>query len=320
MRNHNLNPLQRWGAESDRPLDLIDGTRHDKGEDKCPPRDIAPFAQRAFPPDTTAIIYRPARSAMTSGKANTRYWKLRFEPRAAPLIEPLMGWTGGTDTLSQVELDFPSAEAAVAYAKRQGINFVVQGLAEPARAQGPTSDKLKPGDLDQLAAPMINRRPCTRRLEWVERTLGVRATNDGVALDRAQTNPPAAFDEPERVVRHPQFSPEQKRDILRRWALEEYRADSVGTQAARQADSSQLDRVIDALIDVEEPAGLSIRRRPTPNGERAPREASTVGARCNTSSGPRPYTLDRTLGWVWSVRDLQVGGQNDGAEMERIRR
>lgn len=167
-----------------------------------------------------------------------------------------MGWTGGTDTLSQVELDFPSAEAAIAYAKRQGINFVVQGLAEPARVRGPTSDKPKPSDPDQLAAH--DRRPRTRKLEWMERTLGVRATNDWIDLDRALTSPAATFNEPERVVRHPQLSPEQKRDVLRRWALEAYRTDGTRTRAFAQPDSARLDKVIDALIDLDEPGGLVV--------------------------------------------------------------
>jgi hypothetical protein len=35
MRNYDLNPLRRSSAGSDRPL--IDGSLHDKGEDKCPP-------------------------------------------------------------------------------------------------------------------------------------------------------------------------------------------------------------------------------------------------------------------------------------------
>lgn len=80
-----------------------------------------------FPDDAVAVIYRPARSAMTSGKANTRYWKLRFERRTPPFIEPLMGWTGGDDPLTQVELTFPTRESAVAYAERQGLTFIVQG-------------------------------------------------------------------------------------------------------------------------------------------------------------------------------------------------
>jgi hypothetical protein len=67
-----------------------------------------------FPEDAMAVIYKPARSAMTSGKARTRDWKLRFEPRSCPFIEPLMGWTGSDDTLAQVELTFPLAAAAVA--------------------------------------------------------------------------------------------------------------------------------------------------------------------------------------------------------------
>jgi nucleotide-binding universal stress UspA family protein len=78
-----------------------------------------------FPDDVVAAIYKPSRSAMTSGKARTREWRLRFEPRSARQIEPLMGWTATEDTLSQLELSFPSAEAAVAYARRQGLHYVI---------------------------------------------------------------------------------------------------------------------------------------------------------------------------------------------------
>jgi hypothetical protein len=86
-----------------------------------------PLTPSIFPDDAAAIIYRPARSAMTSGKANTRHWKLRFDRRTPPFIEPLMGWTGGDDPLAPVELTFPTRDAAVAYAKRQGLTFIVQG-------------------------------------------------------------------------------------------------------------------------------------------------------------------------------------------------
>lgn len=295
MRSYDANLLRRSSA--DNPLDLIDGALYDKGADKCPPRNIAPLAQRAFPPGTTAIIYRPARSAMTSGKANTRRWKLRFEQRAAPFIEPLMGWIGGTDTLSQVELDFPSAEAAIAYAKRQGINFVVQGLAEPPRAQCPTSEQPKPGDPDQPAAH--DRRPRTRKLEWMERTLGIQATNDAIDLNRALTNPAAAFDEPERVVRHPQLSPEQKREVLRRWALEAYRTDGGGARAFAQPDSARLDKVIHALIDLDEPGGLVVIKRKDTG-------SAAVHVGSETPLAGREY-----------VRN--AGGRNDGAKTERIR-
>jgi hypothetical protein len=52
-------------------------------------------------------------------KAHARRWKLRFEPCTAPFVEPVMGWTGGTDTLSQIELDFCSGRGAFARADRR---------------------------------------------------------------------------------------------------------------------------------------------------------------------------------------------------------
>ena len=84
------------------------------------------FGNSLLPSDAVARIYRPVRSAMTSGKARTKKWVLRFDRRTAPFIEPLMGWTGGDDTLTQVELTFPTREAAVAYAQRQGLAYIVE--------------------------------------------------------------------------------------------------------------------------------------------------------------------------------------------------
>jgi hypothetical protein len=63
-----------------------------------------PLASSLFPDDAIVVIYKPARSAMTSGTAGTREWKLRFERRSAPFVEPWMGWTGDGNTLAQIEL------------------------------------------------------------------------------------------------------------------------------------------------------------------------------------------------------------------------
>jgi hypothetical protein len=68
-----------------------------------------------------ARIYRPAKTAMQSGTARTESWILEFAPEQARRIDPLMGWTGSGDTRSQVQLEFPSKEAAVEYAQRHGI-------------------------------------------------------------------------------------------------------------------------------------------------------------------------------------------------------
>jgi hypothetical protein len=78
-----------------------------------------------------ARIFRPAQSAMQSGRANTREWVLEFEPRAPRAPDPLMGWTQTTDTDGQIRLTFATLQEAVAYAERYGIAFEV--LPEPER-------------------------------------------------------------------------------------------------------------------------------------------------------------------------------------------
>jgi hypothetical protein len=73
----------------------------------------------------SAKIYRPAKTAMQSGYANTRDWVLEFQPEGQRTLDPLMGWTGSADTLGQVRLCFESREAAIAYAERHGIPYQV---------------------------------------------------------------------------------------------------------------------------------------------------------------------------------------------------
>jgi hypothetical protein len=72
-----------------------------------------------------ARIYRPAQSAMQSGRANTKAWRLAFAPGAPRVSDPLMGWTYTTDVDGQVRLAFETLEEAVAYAERHGIAFEV---------------------------------------------------------------------------------------------------------------------------------------------------------------------------------------------------
>ena len=72
-----------------------------------------------------ARIYQPARNAMQSGQAKTD-WVLEIAPSAARRIDPLMGWTGSGDTASQVRMSFPSKDAAIAYAEKNGLAYQVQ--------------------------------------------------------------------------------------------------------------------------------------------------------------------------------------------------
>ena len=72
-----------------------------------------------------ARIYKPAKSAMSSGMAKTRERVLEFVPASARKIDPLMGWTSSSDMDSQVRLRFDTAEAAKAYAEDHGIDAIV---------------------------------------------------------------------------------------------------------------------------------------------------------------------------------------------------
>jgi hypothetical protein len=69
-----------------------------------------------------ARIYQRQRNAMQSGRARTHLWVLEFESARAKRPDPLTGWAGGAETQEQVILTFPSQEAALAYAARNGID------------------------------------------------------------------------------------------------------------------------------------------------------------------------------------------------------
>ena len=81
-----------------------------------------------------ARIYKPAKSAMTSGRGKTKAWVLEFVNNDAKrFADPLMGWTSIDDTAGQVRLEFDTREQAIEYAKRAGLNFQVEEAREPKR-------------------------------------------------------------------------------------------------------------------------------------------------------------------------------------------
>ena len=77
-----------------------------------------------------ARIYKPAKTAMSSGQAKSRSWVLEYSAQSARSVDPLMGWTSSGDTQTQVHLTFDSKEAALDYAQANGIEAVV---AEPKK-------------------------------------------------------------------------------------------------------------------------------------------------------------------------------------------
>ncbi|GAK33094.1 MULTISPECIES: ETC complex I subunit [Iodidimonas] len=90
-----------------------------------------------------ARIYRPSKSAMTSGQRNTQQWVLEFESKSPRFVEPLMGWTGSKDTKRQVKLRFGTQEEALAYAKKYKIDAQILPEQSRKRIIKPYADNFK---------------------------------------------------------------------------------------------------------------------------------------------------------------------------------
>jgi hypothetical protein len=66
-------------------------------------------------------------------------------------------------------------------------------------------------------------------------------------LDRAFVNPASVFDSPQEVVRHPLLTIDCKREILVRWAWDEYLVDLADAEGMPEGEPSRLDEVKAAL-------------------------------------------------------------------------
>lgn len=80
-----------------------------------------------------ARIYKPAKSAMQSGRARTKSWWLEYEPSEPLQVEPLMGWTSSSDMRQQIHLRFETKEEAIAYCERHRIPYEVEEPNEASR-------------------------------------------------------------------------------------------------------------------------------------------------------------------------------------------
>ncbi|TCL74045.1 ETC complex I subunit [Rhizobium sp. BK251] len=91
----------------------------------------------------SAKIYRPAKTAMQSGKAKTNLWVLEFDQETPRTIDPIMGYTSSADTRQQVKLTFETLEQAEAYAQRNGIEYRIIMPKEVVRQSLSYSDNFR---------------------------------------------------------------------------------------------------------------------------------------------------------------------------------
>jgi|TARA_B110000438_G_scaffold302540_1_gene360528 hypothetical protein len=76
-------------------------------------------------------IYKPSKTAMQSGKKNTKNWVLEFETLNNS-TSPLMGWESSNDTMSEVKLEFETKDQAINYAKKNNYTF---NVVEPQKTK-----------------------------------------------------------------------------------------------------------------------------------------------------------------------------------------
>jgi hypothetical protein len=197
---------------------------------------------------------------MSSAPAQ-RGWRLEFESRCAPFLDPLMGWTGSRDPLRQVALTFPTLDAALSYSERQGLCTVVQHDAQ-SRA-----------DQRDLAKRAFS--------DGTLRRLGLGQLQD--RYDDAMADASRAVDEPRREAGDSppgrgapvRLSVDEKRSILMNWAFDQYLMQQRQPDATAETQLSQIEQ---AFVVLEGgPAGrraLTIPRAAPPDGAREGRSAS----------------------------------------------
>ena len=72
-----------------------------------------------------AKIYKPSKTAMQSGRSKFNKWILKISDSKNQIKDTMMGWNGGSTTLSQIQLNFKSKEEAIHYAKSNNIDYEV---------------------------------------------------------------------------------------------------------------------------------------------------------------------------------------------------
>jgi len=216
-----------------------------------------------WPEDATALIARRTRPVTTSGRAGTNQWFLRFERRLPQTIEPLMGWTADDDTLTQVELKFDSKEEAIAYAEREGLAYRVED--EPVAATRAERERGRKEAQQREAADLYM---TATALAWMDSRYGVANVGRRPDLDRALVNPASVFAAPSEVVHDPSLSMADKREILRRWAWDEWLLEVHADESPAADKPSRYDEVKAALLMLDrlESGQVVLSLNPSPQG------------------------------------------------------
>jgi ETC complex I subunit conserved region len=75
-----------------------------------------------------ARLYQRPKSSMQSGRARMGQWLLEIERDDRQRADALTGWWGSADTDTQLQLAFPTREAALAYAQANDLQVEIMPL------------------------------------------------------------------------------------------------------------------------------------------------------------------------------------------------
>ena len=92
--------------------------------------------------DRKALIYRPARNVMQSGRAQTHKWLIQFNSNVPRWENPVMGWTSSRDPVQGMTLKFENKIEAIKFANEQGWAYEVTD--EGTDDDDSSSSKIKP--------------------------------------------------------------------------------------------------------------------------------------------------------------------------------
>jgi hypothetical protein len=78
------------------------------------------------------LIYRQSKSAMQSGKKNTKKWLMTLlEENNSRSISSPLSWVGSNDTKTQLQFNFSTKDQAEEFAKSQGYEYEILDNFDP---------------------------------------------------------------------------------------------------------------------------------------------------------------------------------------------
>ena len=73
----------------------------------------------------TIKIYKPSKTAMQSGKGNTKKWLAKYISDVDIAKDSLMGWNSSLDTKEQIKIFFDTKEQAIEWSIKNNQQFIV---------------------------------------------------------------------------------------------------------------------------------------------------------------------------------------------------